>query len=52
MNPYPSEYSDMDTPQHKEKPRGIGKMDDDPKRIEFSATVQKKPLNRPNNQID
>ena len=31
---------------------GIGEVDDDPKRIDFSATAQKKPLNRLNNQID
>jgi hypothetical protein len=31
----------MDTPLHKEKPRGLNEVDDELKRIEFSATAHK-----------
>ena len=42
----------MDTPQQKVKPRGLGEVEDDPKRIDFSATAQKRPHYRPNHDID
>ena len=31
----------MDTPLHKERPRGLNEVDDEPKRIEFSNTAHK-----------